>query len=127
MSSMSTFSYRDAVKLMGASEHKLVTALDKVLGGVLLGGSVLDVLGLLGWFDAKADFIRFSHEYAVKLSEKRSGISRYDRTQRLHAAHTMVVLASFFEALDESGVPVLSKSLDLSRDGIHPKVPVEFS
>jgi NACHT conflict system protein len=127
LSSMSTFSYRDAVKLMGASEHKLVTALDKVLGGVLLGGSALDVLGLLGWFDAKADFIRFSHQYAVKLSEKRSGISRYDRTQRLHAAHTMVVLASFFEALDESGVPVLSKSLDLSPDGVHPKVPVEFA
>ncbi|MFD9736319.1 NACHT domain-containing protein [Umezawaea sp. NPDC059074] len=123
---MSTFSYADAVKLMGASEHKLVKALDKVLGGALLAGSVLDVFGLLGWFDAKADFIRLSHEYAVKLSEKHTGLSRYSRTQRLHAAHTMVVLASFFEAFDESGVPAVTKDLALRPDGVLPKVPIDL-
>jgi len=123
---MSTFSYADAVKLMGASEHKLVKALDKVLSGTLLAGSVLDVFGLLGWFDAKSDFIRLSHEYAVKLSEKHTGLSRYSRTQRLHAAHTMVVLASFFEAFDESGVPAVTKDLGFRRDGILPKVPLEL-
>ncbi|HWO68970.1 MAG TPA: hypothetical protein VNO31_53960, partial [Umezawaea sp.] len=123
---MSTFSYRDAVTLMGASEHKAVKVLDKALGGGLLLGSPLDVLGLLGWFDAKAEFVRLSHEFAVSWSEKRSGLSRHDRTQRLHAAHTMIVLASFFEALDESGVPTRTEDLGLKTGGILPKVPAEL-
>jgi hypothetical protein len=111
---------------MGAKEHKLVTALDKVLSGTLLAGSVLDVLGLLGWFDAKSDFIRLSHEYAVKLSERRSGLSRYDRTQRLQAAHTVIVLTSFFEAFDALGVGARIKDLELSCEGTLPTVPQEL-
>ncbi|MCS7476027.1 NACHT domain-containing protein [Umezawaea endophytica] len=123
---MSTFSYRDAVKIMGASEHRAVAVLDKALGGGLLAGTAMGALDLLGWFDAKADFVRLSHEYAVRWSERRSGISRHDRTQRLHAAHTMIVLASFFEALDESGVPTSTEDLGLKPDGILPKVPAEL-
>ncbi|PRY35225.1 hypothetical protein CLV43_114143 [Umezawaea tangerina] len=119
MGGITTFSYRDAVKLMGASEHKAVAVLDKLLGGTLLAGSVLGIPDVLSWFDAKADLIRFSHEYAVKLSEKRSGISRYDRTQRLHAAHTVIVLVSFFEVVDESGVPFSTADLGfLQKDGV---------
>jgi hypothetical protein len=110
---MATFSYADAVKFLGAKESKIVTALDKILGGTLLGGSVLDVLGLLGWFDAKADFIRLSHELVAKVSAR--GISRHTRTQRLHAAHTVIVLVAFFEAFDELGIPLTSKELDLTK------------
>lgn len=124
---LNTYSYTDAVKLMGAKEHKLVSALDKLLGGALLAGSALDLFGLLGWFDAKAEFVRLSHEYAIKLSEKRSGISRFDRTQRLCAAHTMIVLCSLFEALDESGMPVVAADLMLTYEEPLPKVPQQLA
>ncbi len=106
---MAMLSYADAVKLLGAKENKIVGALDKLLGGALLAGSGVDLWGLLGWFDAKAEFIRLSHDLATKVSERK--LSRYDRTQRLHAAHTVIVLVAFFEAFDELEFPLTTKDL----------------
>jgi hypothetical protein len=112
---VATFSYADAVKFLGGKENKIVAKLDKLLGGALLAGSGFDLFGLLGWFDAKVEFIRLSHELVTSVSERRSGISRYTRTQRLHAAHTVIVLVAFFEAFDESDIPLTSKDLDLTK------------
>ncbi|RSM85415.1 hypothetical protein DMH04_16805 [Kibdelosporangium aridum] len=106
---MAMLSYADAVKLLGAKESKIVAALDKLLGGALLAGSGVDLWGLLGWFDAKAEFIRLSHELATKVSGRK--LSRYDRTQRLHAAHTVIVLVAFFEAFNELEFPLTTKDL----------------
>lgn len=106
---MAMLSYADAVKLLGAKESKIVGALDKLLGGALLAGSGVDLWGLLGWFDAKAEFIRLSHDLATKVSGRK--LSRYDRTQRLHAAHTVIVLVAFFEAFDELEFPLTTKDL----------------
>nr|WP_052478028.1 ATP-binding protein [Kibdelosporangium sp. MJ126-NF4]CEL15479.1 hypothetical protein [Kibdelosporangium sp. MJ126-NF4]CTQ92119.1 hypothetical protein [Kibdelosporangium sp. MJ126-NF4] len=106
---MAMLSYADAVKLLGAKESKIVTALDKVLGGALLAGSGVDLWGLLGWFDAKAEFIRLSHELVTKVSGRR--LSRHDRTERLHAAHTVIVLVAFFEAFDELELGLGTKDL----------------
>jgi hypothetical protein len=112
---VATFSYTDAVKFLSGKENKIVAKLDKLLGGALLAGSGLDIGGLLGWFDAKVEFIRLSHELVTSVSERRSGISRYTRTQRLHAAHTVIVLVAFFEAFDELDTPLTSKDLDLTK------------
>jgi hypothetical protein len=68
---MATFGYADAVKLLGGNQSKIVTALDKLLGGALLAGTGLGLTELLGWFDAKADFIRLSHELVAKMSGRR--------------------------------------------------------
>jgi hypothetical protein len=112
---MATFSYADAVKLLGAKENKILGALDTILSGGLLGGSVLGALELLGWFDAKADFIRLSKQLVGKASEKRHGMSRSDRTERLHAAHSVIVLVAFFEAFDELKIPFTTKTLELTK------------
>jgi hypothetical protein len=112
---MATFSYADAVKLLGAKESKIVKALDKLLGGALLGGSVAGALDLLGWFDAKGDFVRLSNSLVTKLSERFTGLSRHSRTERLHAAHSVIVLVAFFQALDELNIPLTTKGLDLTR------------
>ncbi|MEJ2858287.1 MULTISPECIES: NACHT domain-containing protein [unclassified Saccharothrix] len=106
-------SYSDAVKLLGAKEHPIVAALDRIVGGALLGGVALGVNELLGWFDAKVDFIRLSHELLVKAAEKRSGLSRYSRTERLHAAHAVMVVVAFFEAAKE--IPFDLKHLEITR------------
>jgi len=72
-----TLSYRDAVRLLGGEDSKVLSALDKAAGGVLLGvaAGVPGVLALLG---AKAEAVRLGKELLRKLSERRGGLSRYN-------------------------------------------------
>ncbi|MFS8099154.1 hypothetical protein LFM09_18675 [Lentzea alba] len=98
------YSYTEAVKILGGKEHPAVAALDKVLGGALLAGS-LGLWQVLDLFDAKPDFTRLFSELAAKVSEKRRGLSRFDRTQQLHAAHAVIVVTAYFEAFRELELP----------------------
>ncbi|MDX8148613.1 ATP-binding protein [Lentzea sp. BCCO 10_0061] len=100
-----TYSYNEAVKILGGKEHPVVAAMDKVLGGLLLLGS-LGMWEVLSLFDAKPDFLRLSNELISKVSAKRRGVSRYTRTQQLHAAHAVLVMTAFFEAFEEQQVHV---------------------
>ncbi|GAA3962589.1 NACHT domain-containing protein [Actinoplanes auranticolor] len=92
--------YASAVKLLGGSSP-LVTVADNLLGGALslatAGGSEV----ALSLFDAKAEAIRLGHLVAGKLTETVRGLSRYDRNLRLQAAHGVLVVTAFFEALDD--------------------------
>ncbi|WP_405090637.1 hypothetical protein OG767_24155 [Micromonospora sp. NBC_01392] len=99
-----TLSYADAVRLLGGEKSRVVDWFDKLTGGVLLAASV-PVPALLGIFDAKAEFVRLGHELVRGVSEKRSGLSRYGRTQRLEAAHAVIAVTAFFEALHDVDLP----------------------
>jgi hypothetical protein len=92
--------YADAVKLLGGSSP-WVRAADNVLGGALTlatgGGS--DVA--LSLFDAKAEVIRLGQVITGKITETVRGLGRYDRSRRLQAAHGVLVVTAFFEALDD--------------------------
>ncbi|GGU13891.1 NACHT domain-containing protein [Lentzea flava] len=100
-----TYSYNEAVKILGGGEHPIVAKMDKLLNGALLAGS-LGLWQVLDLFDAKPDFIRLSNELISKVSAKRRNVSRYTRTQQLHAAHAVVVITAFFEAFEEQQVRV---------------------
>ncbi|SFR27707.1 hypothetical protein SAMN04488564_111187 [Lentzea waywayandensis] len=100
-----TYSYNEAVKILGGRDHPVIAAMDKVLGGALLVGS-LGLWEVLDLFDAKPDFIRLSNELISKISAKHRGVSRYTRTQQLHAAHAVLVMTAFFEAFEEQQVRV---------------------
>lgn len=108
-------SYAEAVRLLGAPEHPVVAAVDRILGGVLFGGSVLGAAQLLGWFDAKVEFIKVSHQLLVKMAEKRSGLSRHTRTERIQAAHAVIVVVAFFEAVEQLKLPVSVRELGIAR------------
>nr|MDT0658880.1 hypothetical protein [Micromonospora sp. DSM 115978] len=108
-----TLSYADAVRLLGGQRSKLVDALDAVTGGLLLSAAV-PVPAVLGWFDARVEFIRLSHKLVAQFTERRSGLSRYDRTERLAAAHRVLVVTAFFEALEESDLPFRFADLELN-------------
>ncbi|AVT35826.1 NACHT domain-containing NTPase [Plantactinospora sp. BB1] len=110
-----TYSYTDAVRLLGGGRSRVVTALDNLAGGLLLGGSLL-VPGLLALFDAKAEFARLSRELVGKASEQWHGLGRYDRTERLAAAHSVLVVTAYFEALAELDLPISFAELELTRD-----------
>ncbi|MEU8085504.1 ATP-binding protein [Micromonospora sp. NPDC049101] len=100
-----TLSYADAVRLLGGENSRFFTWFDKLTGWSLLGASVAGVPGALGIFDAKAEFVRLGHELVRNVSEQRSGLSRYDRTQRLEAAHAVIAVTAFFEALHDVDLP----------------------
>ncbi|GAB7045698.1 NACHT domain-containing protein [Catenuloplanes indicus] len=107
--------YADAVKLLGGSSP-LVTALDRALGGLLLaatgGGSELAI----SLFDAKGEAVRLGSQLITGLRDRIKGYSRYDRTQRLQAAHTIIVVTAFFEALDDIGLPFDPRDLRLTAE-----------
>ncbi|BCJ46360.1 hypothetical protein GCM10010168_59990 [Actinoplanes ianthinogenes] len=106
-------SYSEAVRLLGGQDSKVVAALDKLTGGLLLAATPA-VPALLGLFDAKAELVRLSHELVRAFSERRGGLSRHSRTRRLEAAHTVLVVAAFFEALAGADLPIPFRDLGLS-------------
>jgi hypothetical protein len=108
-----TLSYADAVRLLGGEKSRIVTVLDRVAGWAMLAGSPLP--DVLGWFDAKAELVRLGHELVREVSERRSGLSRYDRTHRLEAAHAVLAVTAFFEALEEADLPFDLAQLELTK------------
>ncbi|GAA1034517.1 hypothetical protein GCM10009557_39430 [Virgisporangium ochraceum] len=107
--------YADAVALLGG-DSPAVAALDRALGGALLaatGGGVEVVANLLG---ARTEAVRVGHELVGTLRDRIRGYSRFDRTERLMAAHTVVVITSFFEALNETPLPIDLRAVELTAE-----------
>ncbi|HWS36476.1 MAG TPA: hypothetical protein VN408_27540, partial [Actinoplanes sp.] len=107
--------YADAVKLLGGA-GPLLTVADNLAGTALLlgtaGGSELAV----SLFDAKGEATRIGHQVAGRITDLVRGQGRFDRSERLHAAHAVLAVSSFFTALgdclDTTGV----RSPEFSRD-----------
>ncbi|MFI0259166.1 NACHT domain-containing protein [Streptomyces sp. NPDC017056] len=100
-----TFCYADAVKLLGGADSRVVTALDRLTGGALLvatgGGSAL----ALSLFDARGELARLSGQLVSGLADRLGGLGRFDRAERLTAAHKVIVLTAYFEALSGTALP----------------------
>ncbi len=101
--------YSDAVRLLG-QESKVA----KVLGGALLDAT--PIAGVLSLFDVKDEVVRLGTNVAGKLRDRVTGLNRYDRTARLEAAHAAIIVAAFFQALDEMPLPFDPKELRLTKD-----------
>jgi hypothetical protein len=108
-------SYADAVRLLGGRDSKVVGALEALTSGAMLGAAVPFPV-VLGWFDAKSEFVRLGHQLIRGLSDRRSGLSRYGRTQRLEAAHAVIVVTAYFEALAGAELPVPFADLELTKE-----------
>jgi hypothetical protein len=111
----SQFSYADAVRLLGGNGNPVVAALDRLTGGLLLaatgGGSEL----ALSLFDAKGELARLSGQLVSGLGECLGGLGRFERTERLQAAHSVIVMTAFFETLHEVRLPFAVDELRLDR------------
>ncbi|BCB91233.1 NACHT domain-containing protein [Phytohabitans suffuscus] len=106
-------SYADAVRLLGGRDSKIVDALEALTSGAMLGAAVPFPV-VLGWFDARTEFVRLGHQLVRGLSERRSGLSRYGRTRRLEAAHAVIVVTAYFEALAAADLPLAFADLELT-------------
>ncbi|MBP2477234.1 hypothetical protein JOF53_006106 [Crossiella equi] len=92
--------YADAVRLLGGKESRAVTWLDRLTSTAMLGTAPF-ADEVLGWFDAKADLVKHGHDLVNGLSDRVRGLRRFDRTQRLAAAHAVLVTLAFVEAFRE--------------------------
>ncbi|MGW0624600.1 NACHT domain-containing protein [Streptomyces sp. NPDC002765] len=107
-------SYRDAVRLLGASEERTVAALDRLTGGLLLATSATGVGLLSSLFDVRGELARLSAGLVRSLGEQARGLARFDRSERLAAAHAVVVLSAYFEVLSETELPCDPHELELT-------------
>ncbi|MGW4873920.1 NACHT N-terminal helical domain 7-containing protein [Streptomyces chartreusis] len=107
-------SYRDAIRLLGASEERTVAALDRLTGGLLLATSATGVGLLSSLFDVRGELARLSAGLVRGLGEKARGLARFDRSERLAAAHAVVVLSAYFEVLSETELPCDPRELELT-------------
>src|SRR5689334_11643322 len=100
-------SYADAVRILGGT-GPLAKAVDNLLGGMLsvatAGGSDLAI----SLFDAKTEVVRLGRLVTVQINDSVRGYGRHERSRRLQAAHVVLVVTAFFEALDKclAEVPV---------------------
>jgi NACHT conflict system protein len=112
-----SLTYVDALKILGDRQSRLVGLLDGVMSAGLaawaatawtIGG---DASAPMNLFDLKDEVVRFGNESVRWVSERRNGLSRYDRTQRLAAAHAVLVVSSYFETLDQTELPIRPERL----------------
>jgi hypothetical protein len=107
-----TLTYHDALTVLGATESRLVTLLDTAATAGLAAWAAAawatgkDASAAVSLFELKNDIVSYGHSVMRKVTERHSGLSRFDRSQRLAAAHAVLVISSYFEALGEADLPV---------------------
>lgn len=115
MGSRRLLSLSDALVLLGADPPRLA-ALDRSLGGVLAvaTGGVSD--GLLRIADARGRILGLGRD-AVRGVGARLGAAdgRVERGEMLRAAHTVVVVLGWFEALAEQDLPFSLEAVRITR------------
>lgn len=106
--------YGDAVVLLGGDPPGLA-ALDEALGGALnlaTGGVSETVLNLVG---AQDNALRLGRGILGRLRESVDSSPRATRTQRIEAAHTVLVVTAYFETLEETELPFRWEDVRLTR------------
>jgi hypothetical protein len=66
-------------------------------------------------FDPAKELVSLSYALVVGLGERVRGLSRFDRSERLAAAHAVIVLTAYFEALAETNLPFDVRDLEFTR------------
>lgn len=109
-----TPSYADALRILGCRDGRLV----KVVGfastaartGYALAGS--GQLATTSLRDMREAILGFGEDVLRRMPELRGGVDRHTRTQRLAAAHAVVVVTAYFEALGAVPLPFTLEQLD---------------
>ncbi|MGW4203626.1 NACHT domain-containing protein [Streptomyces sp. NPDC004726] len=106
--------YRDAVAILTGDSASLAAA-DRALGGALsmATGGVSDAV--LSVFDAQGRVLRLGRDLTAGLGGNPGGADRATRTERINAAHTVLVITAWFQALGEAELPFRLAELELTR------------
>ncbi|AZQ40005.1 hypothetical protein EJ357_46920 [Streptomyces cyaneochromogenes] len=88
--------------------------MDRLTGGLLLATSATGIGLLSNLFDVRGELARLSAGLVRGFAEQARGLGRFDRSERLTAAHAVVVLCAYFEALSETDLPCDPRDLELT-------------
>ncbi|MDF2712425.1 MAG: hypothetical protein K0R62_8077, partial [Nonomuraea muscovyensis] len=111
-----TLSYADALKILGCNENRLVKAAEFAAnatrtGWALAGGARM----AFTLADLRDDAVRYGEHVLRRAPGWKGDVNRHTRTQRLAAAHAVVVVSAYLEALDEAKLPFALSRLGLDR------------
>ncbi len=115
----SNLTYKDAVRLLEGVGGDWVDAVDKLLGGAILGTATLVNPGILTLLEPKNELVKLGREKVAAATDHLQGLSRASRTDRLEAAHAVLLISSYLDELTEYvarfGAEARVDSKDLSR------------
>lgn len=129
MSREPALTFDGAVRILGAEEPKAVERLSKALGGGILlagvaagvatiGPAALAPLALFepiwGWVDQKNEAIGLLRSLVGKFGSRMKDVPTRSRRQLVIAAHTTIVVAAYFDALQGVLGNEISSRVDLS-------------
>jgi hypothetical protein len=88
--------YADAARMLGGGESPAVKLLERisVAGGLLIPG--------INLISVCKEIVKLGEDILKGLGERLRGLDRMSRTERLRAAHTVIVLTAYFDTLAES-------------------------
>ncbi|MFC4564301.1 NACHT domain-containing protein [Nocardiopsis mangrovi] len=87
--------YADALKILGKDDSTLLDLAEKLVDGGL------GMLGVPDLFGLRTELVSKGREALNSLRERVSGVGRWDRTERIDAAHHLLIVTSYVEAVDE--------------------------
>ncbi|HEY0532878.1 MAG TPA: NACHT domain-containing protein [Actinoplanes sp.] len=92
-------SFADAVRILDG-DSPLVGVLGQI-AGIGAGAVTVGSGGTVDFFALRDQMVSWGHGAVRGWRDKVQGLGRFDRTDKLLAAHSVIVLVAFFEALDE--------------------------
>ncbi|MFG1766947.1 NACHT domain-containing protein [Micromonospora parva] len=95
------FTYRGALRILGAEDSSSLTALDAALGGVILASGLpgAATAALWGLVDQKNEAVRLLGQLRKSATARIVDKSGLDRQRLLIASHTVIVVDAAFESL----------------------------
>jgi len=102
-------SYADALSILGCEQVRLAKAVEQAAAAPP-GGRTGVSRPVVGLAELRGEIVRHTEDTIRREGSRRGGGTRFHRTQRLAAAHAVIVVASYVEALDETRLPVSSNS-----------------
>jgi hypothetical protein len=108
-------SYVDAVKLLGDKRSPFVELVDKLTAGALIAGAATGHVQALAFFELRSEAMRLGADLIAKVKKDLARHTRESQSERLIAAHAVLVVTAFFEALDEKTTLIDIASLRLVR------------
>lgn len=88
-------------------------ALDQLTGGLLLAAAATGGGFALSLFDVKGELARVSSALVDGLNDRLQGLGRFERSERLAAAHAVVAVTAYFEALSTVDLPFDVRELEI--------------
>lgn len=109
--------YADALKILGAGHNKTLAVINRLLGGAILATTAATgQIGLLALLGARDELVSRSSELLTNLGKRVRGATGKSRTDLLVAAHAVIVINAYFEALRATDLPLDVASLQLTAE-----------